>query len=146
MALILASCNKTNKVSNQFIDAGEWNATTLSVDGTQEDELPILEIMACEIYDEVCMGEWKNEEGGHAVIAWQFRDKGETFEISSQGAEEEGEGHEHDHAEEEALAQSYAFSGVYTVTSSDKDVMEFSSTATLGHPGQTVVLRIEKAN
>jgi hypothetical protein len=145
MLFVLASCNKTNKVSKQFIDAGEWRVTTLSVDGTNEAELPKLELEDCaDIYEAVCGGEWKNDEGGHAEFVWQFRDKGETFEISHQAEEGHEHEHEHDHAAEEAAAQCYAFSGVYTVTSSSKDMMEFTSTATVGHAGKTVIFKIEK--
>lgn len=145
LILGLSACNKTAITADRFIDAGEWTATTLSVDGVQEDELPILEIMDCEIYDEVCLSEWKNEEGGHAIFAWQFRDKGKIFEISRQEEEEEdSHSHSHDHAEEEANEQCLAFSGIYEVTERSKDVMEFTSTATNGHAGQNVILRIEK--
>lgn len=145
LVVSLSACNKTAITADRFIDAGEWTATTLSVDGVPEDELPILEIMPCEIYDEVCLSEWKNEEGGHALFAWQFREKGKTFEISRQEEEEEGgHSHSHDHAEEEAVAQCLAFSGVYEVTERGKELMEFTSTATYGHAGKNVILRIEK--
>lgn len=138
------ACNKTKKVSKRFIDAGEWKVATLTVDGTAEDELPELEIEDCEIYtDAPCKGEWKNEEGGHAEFYWQFREKGETFEISHQ-AESEEEGHAHDHAAEEAAEQCYHFSGIYQVISSSKDRIELSSTTTVGYPGNTVSLIMEK--
>ena len=52
--------------------------------------------------------------------------------------------HVHNHADEEVAEQCYNFSGVYEVVSAKKKAMEFSSTATLGHTGSTVVIKIEK--
>ena len=144
VALMAVACNKTQSTSNRFIKAGEWKVTELSVDGTNADELPHWEIEDCEIYDESCHAEWANDEGGHAEFVWQFRDSGDTFEISRQAGEHDGHDHGHDHAEEEAIAQCYSFSGVYEVKERKKDMMEFTSTATLGNPGSTVVIKIEK--
>ncbi len=140
----ISSCNKTKKVSKRFMKSGEWKVTELSVDGVNEDELPTWEIEDCDIYKESCEGEWKNDEGGHSEFIWQFREKGETFEISRQAEEEAGHSHTHDHAAEEAAAQCYNFSGVYEVISSKKDEMEFRSTATAGHNGKQVVIKISK--
>ncbi len=144
IVLLLSACNKTNVNSNRFIDGGEWTVTELSVDGTNEDELPSWHIEECDVYAESCHGEWENEEGGHAEFVWQFRDKGQTLEISRQAGEHEGHDHGHDHAEEEANAQCYAFSGVYDVVEDGKDMMEFKSVATLGHAGSAVVIKIQK--
>lgn len=144
LAIGITSCNKTKKVSNRFIKPGEWTVTEMSVDGTNEDELPKWEIDDCDIYGSSCMGHWENDEGGHADFVWQFRDKGETFEISYQAEEEAG--HTHDHADEEVAAQAYSFSGVYTVETSKKDEMTFTTTAAVGFPGQTVKIKIEKAS
>ncbi len=142
--VFMTACNKTKTYSKRLMKAGEWKVTELSVNGTNEAELPSWDINDCDIYDEPCLGDWENEEGGHSEFIWQFRDKGKTFEISRQAEEEEGHEHEHDHAEEEAAAQCYAFSGTYEVEEHKKDKMEFKSTSTLGHSGQTVVIKIEK--
>lgn len=138
---LFGACNKTKINSKRFIKAGEWEVTELSVEGVNEDELPHWEIDDCDIYEESCMGHWENEEGGHAEFVWQFRDKGETFEISYQA---EAEGHSHDHATEEAAAQAANFSGVYSVIKREKDEMEFSSATTQGYEGQNVVIKIKK--
>lgn len=139
---IATSCNKTKSTSKRFIKAGEWTITELSVDGVNEDELPTWEIEDCDIYNESCYGEWMSEEGGHADFIWQFREKANTFEISYQA--EADESHEHDHASEEVAEQAYNFSGEYEVVTRKKDEMEFTSENTLGYPGQTVVIKIEK--
>ena len=145
IAITLVGCNKTKKTSNRLIKAGEWKVTELSVDGTNEDELPTWEISDCDIYNESCTGEWENDEGGHTEFIWQFRDKGDTFEISRQAEEDEhGHSHSHDHADEEVAEQCYNFSGVYEVVSSSKDEMEFKSTVTTGYNGQEVVIKISK--
>ena len=149
VAILAAACNKTKTVSTRLIDAGEWTVTELSVDGTNEAELPGWHIKSCKIYEESCHGEWKNDEGGEAEFIWQFREKGKTLEISRQEGEEghdhdHGHDHGHDHAAEEAIAQCYAFSGVYEVVEDGKENMEFKSTVTVGHAGKTVVLKIQK--
>lgn len=136
------ACNKTKINSKRLMKGETWAVTELSVDGTNEAELPSWEIEECDIYEESCHGEWENEEGGHAEFIWQFRDKGETFEISYQA--EEGHEHAHDHTAEEAAAQAYAFSGIYEVIERKKGMMQFKTTAALGHVGKTVVIKIEK--
>lgn len=144
MAIVLgfAACNKTKTNSKRLMKAGEWKVTELSVDGSNEAELPSLEIEDCDIYEQSCMGEWMNDEGGHAEFVWQFREKGKTFEISYQA--EDGHAHAHDHAAEEAAAQAYAFSGVYEVVESKSKEMQFQTTSALGHAGKAVVIKIEK--
>jgi len=138
-----AACNKTKSTSKKFMDAGEWTITELSIDGTNEDELPTWEIEDCDLYNESCFGEWKNEEGGRAEFIWQFREKANTFEISHQA--EEGEHDlEEDHAATEAAEQAYNFSGVYEVVNKEKEAMEFSSKNTSGFPGQMVSIKIQK--
>lgn len=142
------ACNKTKINSKRFMKAGEWKVTELSVDGSNEAELPSWEIKECDIYKESCKGEWKNDEGGHAEFVWQFREKGKKFEISRQAEEEDDHGHGHghgdNHAAEEAAAQAYAFSGVYDVVERKKKKMQFETTAALGHAGKKVVIKIEK--
>ena len=144
MAILIgfAACNKTKVNSKRLMKAGEWNVTELSVDGTNEAELPSWEIEDCDIYAQSCMAEWMNEEGGHAEFVWQFREKGKTFEISYQADEDHA--HAHDHAAEEAAAQAYAFSGVYEVVESKSKEMQFQTAAALGHDGKAVVIKIEK--
>ena len=139
--LVVAACSKTNQRTKRLIKGGEWTVTELSVDGTNEDELPSWEISDCDPYEAVCIGHWENEEGGHAEFAWQFNSKGSQFTISHQA--EEGE-HEHEHADEEAAEQAYNFSGTYEVLEYSKTKMKFSSTSTVGFNGQTAVIVIEK--
>ncbi|PWL29630.1 MAG: hypothetical protein DCO96_07680 [Fluviicola sp. XM-24bin1] len=144
---VVAACSKTNKATKRLIRAGEWKVTELSVDGTNEAELPKWEFSNCDPYEEVCVAKWENDEGGHADFAWQFNKDGAEFTISHQAEDEDahaGHEHEHDHATEEAAAQAYAFSGKYSVVESDKNKMSFTSTSTVGYPGQTVVIVIEK--
>jgi len=145
IAVGFAACNKSKINSKRFMKAGEWKVTELSVDGTNEDELPHWHVEDCDIYKESCEAHWENEEGGEAHFVWQYRDKGKTYEISYQKEEDSGgHSHSHDHATEEAEAQAYNFSGVYEVVSAKKKSMEFKSTSTLGFSGQTVVIKIEK--
>lgn len=154
--IVITACNKTEINSDRLIEGGTWKVTELSVDGVNEDELPTWEIEECDIYAESCHAEWENDEGGHTEFIWQFRDKGKTFEISHQLGEDEDEEHDHDHghdhehdhnsghAELEVKAQAYAFSGVYDVVERKKDMMQFQSTAAIGHTGKSVIIKIEK--
>lgn len=144
IALTLGACNKTKKSSNRAIKAGEWTITELSVDGTNEAELPSWKFEECDIYAESCHAEWENEEGGHAEFVWQFREKGSVFEISRQAGEHDEHEHEHDHATEEANTQCYNFSGVYQVEEAKAESMHFTSTATVGHAGKSVVIKMSK--
>lgn len=131
------SCNKT-KVNSNRLDGGNWKVTELTVDGVSEAELPSWNISECDIYEQTCTGTWTNEEGGHADFAWQFRGKGKIFEIANQQSDFHG------HADEEATMQCQNFSGVYDVVERGKKNMEFKTTAAIGYPGQSVVIRIEK--
>ncbi|MFT5822881.1 MAG: hypothetical protein ACI8ZM_004138 [Crocinitomix sp.] len=141
----VVACNKTKTTSNRFMDGGEWNVTELSVGGVNEEELPTWEVEECDLYNESCFAEWKNEEGGHAEFVWQFREKANTFEISHQAKEEEHEGEEeHAHADEEVAEQAYNFSGVYSVSEKSKTAMEFTTTSAAGFAGSSVKIKIEK--
>lgn len=145
MLLTVQACNKTKKYSKRL--AGEtWAVKTLTVDGTSEEELPTLVFEDCDIYDEVCMGEWTNPEGAHAEFAWQIREKGKIFELSNQ-SNLEGDGHDHgnvdEHAQEEAILQCQNFSGIYEIKEHKKKSMRFESKSTIGFPGQAVVIELE---
>ncbi|XOV67985.1 MAG: hypothetical protein ACFHU9_02205 [Fluviicola sp.] len=141
----VAACSKTNQNTKRLFKAGEWKVTELSVDGTNEAELPTWEISKCDPYEEVCIGKWENDEGGHADFAWQFNNDGAQFVISHQAEDHDHEHeHEHDHAAEEAAEQAYNFSGTYNVEESGKKKMRFTTTNAVGYPGQSVVIVIEK--
>jgi len=144
--LIYASCNKT-KINTNRLDGGEWKITELSVDGVNEAEFPHWNISECDAYDETCMGEWINHHGNIVKFAWQFRDKGKTFEISNQSTFEEATagltGHDYLEAEEN-LEQCQNFSGVYGVVKRKKTSMEFKTSSSIGFPGKLVVIKIEK--
>lgn len=138
--IAVSSCNKTKVNSERFIKTGDWKVTELSINGVNEEELPTWEIDDCDVYDESCFGEWKNDEGGHAEFVWQFREKANAFEISHQDSGE----HEHEHADEEAAEQAYSFSGVYEVVEKSKKTMKFQSMSTIGNNGSSVKITIEK--
>lgn len=137
IVLAISACSKT-KVSTNKIGGEEWHVTELSVDGVNEDELPHLMFNDCNAYEESCTGQWKNHEGGKSNFAWQFRNKGKTFEISNQ-SELTG-----DHAQDEAVLQCQNFSGVYEVIERKKESMELKSKTTLAYSNQTVVIKLEK--
>jgi len=140
------ACNKTKLYTNR-LDGGEWSVTSLTVDGTNQDELPHWNINECDAYDETCIAEWKDHHSNIAKFAWQFRDKGKAFEISNQTSFEEAteglSGHDF-FAAEENLDQCQSFSGVYEVVTHKKKEMEFKSNSTVGYPEQTVIIKIVK--
>jgi hypothetical protein len=137
----MSACNKTKKAHQWLIKAGEWKVVTLTVDGVAVDELPHWEIEDCKVYKESCIGEWKNDEGGHAEFIWQFREKGTIFQVAFQ---ENDHGHAHTDADHEAEEQCIEFSGVYNVTAHTKDKLELSSTSIAAHNGKTVIIKLEK--
>ena len=157
----LSACNKTNSFSNRL--SGEnWQVTKLTVDGNEEDadHLPELHFDDCDIYDEVCMGEWYIEDE-HAEFAWQFNDNGESLTISNQseaehdhdddhGDDDHGDDHNHDHGEEEEhvepVDQCQELSGTYTVEEMTRSAMKISSNAVIGHDGETVTIEFERGD
>lgn len=146
LGMVLVSCNKTVKISNRLADA-TWRATELTVNGTSEVIMPILDFEECDVFDELCEGKWMDADGEHVEFYWQVRSSKDEFEISYK-AEEEEEGEEHEHGHDggtEALAlQCAALSGVYQIEEQDKSSMLLTTTAAKGHPGETVRLKLEK--
>lgn len=146
LSIAFIACNKTKMYTNR-LDGGDWKVTELSVDGTNEAELPEWTIGECDAYKEACKGDWKNDHGHKANFIWQFREKGKKFEISNQSKVEDVTagliGDMFFHAEELA-DQCVNFSGTYEVVEHKKKMMEFKSTTTIGFPGKTVVIKIEK--
>lgn len=143
---VIYSCNKSKMYINR-LDDGDWNITELSVDGTNEAELPHWKINECNAYKEACIGEWKNSKEHTAKFAWQFRDRGKYFEISNQSTLEEATngltGNDF-FAAKKNLEQCQNFTGVYEVVEHKKKSMEFKSTAAIGFSGKTVLIKIEK--
>ncbi len=146
VALVFTACNKTKIYANR-LDGGDWKVTELSVDGTNEAELPKWTIGDCDAYKESCTGDWKNDHNHTAKFAWQFREKGKKFEISNQSKVEDVTagltGDMFFHAEELA-DQCVNFSGTYEVVEHKRKMMEFKSTTTIGFSGKTVIIKIEK--
>lgn len=137
LVIVFVSCNKTKKYSKR-IDGNEWTVVELSVDGVNETNIPIIEFDKCNIYKESCKGEWKNNNGGEAHMAWQFRENGTLFEISNQSD------HIHKTEDIEAINQCIKFSGIYEVLENKKKNMAFKSSSLHGFPGKTVVMKLEK--
>jgi len=137
VAILFTACNKTKMYANR-LDGGEWHITELSVDGVTEAELPHWQIGECDAYKESCTGDWENHEGGKGKFAWQFREKGNKFEISNQ-SELTGE-----HKQDEAILQCQNFSGVYEVKEHKKKSMTFETSSAVGFSGKKVVMKIEK--
>lgn len=162
--ILLTACNKTNRFSNRL--AGEtWKITSITVGGEAEEaeHLAELQFEDCDIYDETCMGEWMLE-GEHAEFAWQFNENGDKFTLSNQSEAEhdhdhdhegddhdhdhEGDDHDHDHGHEheaDAVTQCQEFSGTYDVDEMKRNTMIIKSTETIGHPGEEVVIELEKS-
>jgi hypothetical protein len=134
--ITLFSCNKT-KQSAKTLQSTTWNMTALTIDGVADTNLAELEFGEGNIYKEVLTGKWHNFGHSHGAsapeinFAWQFRDKGKTFEISNQ-------------SEGEDALQCSQLSGVYKVENSSKTEYEFGSSATIGYNGKKVVMKMKK--
>jgi hypothetical protein len=119
--------------------AGEWTVTELSVGGVNQEELPHWVISDCDIYEELCVGSWRNDEGGATDFSWQVTNEGGSFIISRQGPDEGLE-----HADEEMATQCFEFSGTYDIAENNKTMMKFTSTTLDAFSGQSAIITIEK--
>ena len=136
ISLLLMFCDK-NKQFSRRLDNDKWEVTTLSVDGKNQDTLPIIKFTFCQIYEETCTGSWSSLDG-KARIAWQFRDGGKTFELSNQT------NHGHNLADLNSANQCIRFTGVYEVVNYKRKSLEVKSLKTFGYPGKTVIMKMEK--
>lgn len=137
---MLAGCDKDKKVSKR-LSGEEWKVTELTLDGIAQTDLPVLKFEECDIYNELCIGEWTNEAGGRSFFIWQFRNKATSFEISNQSTLATAGGVE---ANEEAIIQCSDYSGIYEVKESRKTRMKFEAVSTVGSGGKRVTMTIEK--
>lgn len=135
-ALIVANCDKNKRYSKR-VDDNKWEVTELTIDGEKQDSLPVIKFNFCDIYEETCEGSWSSSDG-KAIIAWQFRDKGKTFELSNQTD------HGHDLADIKAAQQCIKFTGIYEVIKSKLSRFEIKSSKTIGYPNKSVVITMEK--
>jgi len=134
--IAITSCNKT-KQNAKIFEGTTWIVTSLTIDGVADTALPELEFGEGDIYKEVLTGLWHNTGHTHGTgaaeikFAWQFRDKGKTFEISNQ-------------SEGDDAIQCSQLSGVYTVNSKEVNGYEISSAATIGYNGKKVIIKMKK--
>jgi hypothetical protein len=131
------NCNKSKRNSKK-IDDNKWRAVELSVNGSNESELPTFKFNDCDIHKEACKGWWYLGEDGHAETAWQFRNNGKEFEISNQAD------HAHNIEDVKAADQCIAFSGIYKVIKCNRNYMEFESNNTFKYPNKKAVLKLER--
>jgi hypothetical protein len=136
LSVLLMFCDK-NKRSSRRLDNDKWKVTTLTVDGKNQDTLPIIKFTFCQIYEETCTGSWSSSDG-KATIAWQFRDEGKTFELSNQSD------HGHSLADLNAVDQCIRFTGVYEVVNYKRKYLEVKSSKTYGYMDKTVIMIMEK--
>lgn len=148
---ISTGCNKTQTFSNR-LEGEVWSISKLVIDGVEEehdDHLAKLIFSDCDIYEEVCQGEWEIEES-HAEFAWQFDEKGSLLYIANQS--EADHDHEHDHSDEEdgeehhvdAIQQCQDLSGTYDVVEMTRKSIKLKSSNTLGYDGMMVEMEWEK--
>ena len=133
LTIFLLSCNKDRKISNS-IDGETWVVTEIIVGNLSQSDLPSLQFDECKIYKETCNASWALGLTA-ANFAWQFREKGNLFEISNQSVLTEDR--------EPAIIQCTNFSGVYEVLEKDKSNMKISSTSTVGYSDTEVLLTLE---
>jgi len=149
----LSACNKTNTFANRL--SGEiWEVSKLTIDGDEEEayHLPVLHFDDCDIYDEVCIGEW-NLGDEYAEFAWQFRSNGESFIISNQSDAEHDHDHDDDHDDNlvhdtngDPIDQCQELSGTYTVEEMTRLIMKISSNSVIGHDGEIVTIELKRGD
>lgn len=133
VVFITTSCNKT-KTSSKSLQSTTWKFTSLTIDQVSDSSLATLSFEDGDIYNEVLLGYWYNTDTSTAKevsFAWQFRDKGKTFEISNQS---EGD---------EALLCSQ-LSGIYQVNKLENGTFSIQSTSTIGYPNKLVKIELAK--
>lgn len=132
--MVLSSCNKDKNISGRL--SGEiWDVKSISVAGVTNNDLPELTFDDCKIYKESCTANW-SLDNVEADFIWQFRDNGNTFEISNQSKVTEDL--------ESSIIQCMNLSGIYDVTESSKTTLSITSSATIGYEGESVVIEMEK--
>lgn len=138
LGIIVISCNKDKQASKRFIKSGEWEITKITIADSSVSNLPIWTIQECDIYEDLCVGDWKLD-GNSSSFYWQFNDKSKEFVLSRVIAPEDCE----DFYTVEAEQQTFKFSGSYKVIETSKSKKIFESTSTLGFEGEKVVIEIE---
>lgn len=138
--LLVASCNKEQRYSGKLMKGETWKLTGVYVDGAYYGFGGNWTITSdVNIYDSIPSAVWSGNKQT-ARFEWQFHDKGKSFVISY-----------NDPTcincptpPEDLDFHCYFLSGKYDVTRHKKNQMKFVSTQTVGFPGQTVHIDIEK--
>jgi hypothetical protein len=138
LGIIVVSCNKDKRASKRLIKPGEWEVTKITIGDSSISNLPIWAIQECDIYEDLCEGDWKLD-GNTSSFYWQFNDKAKEFVLSRVVAPEDCE----DFYTVEVEQHTYKFSGRYKVLETSKSKKIFESTNTIGFEGELVRIEIE---
>ena len=132
-SLMIISCNK-NKQSSKTLQGTTWKFTSLKIGGVIDSSIATLKFNEGNIYNEVLTGAWLNQGNTQAetvIFAWQFRDKGKTFELSNQ-------------SDGDDAIQCSELTGIYTVDELTETTMKINTTSALGHVNKKVEIVLAK--
>lgn len=131
--LMIFSCNK-NKQSSITLQGTTWKFTSLKIGGLSDSSFATLKFNEGNIYNEVLTGGWSNKGNTQTetvIFAWQFRDKGKTFELSNQ-------------SEGDDAIQCSELSGIYAVDELTETTMKINTTSALGYVNKKVEIVLAK--
>ncbi|MDQ3191514.1 MAG: hypothetical protein M3Q58_07970 [Bacteroidota bacterium] len=130
--VVFIGCTKDKRNANK-IDGKTFNVESISIDGSNmAGDLPTVAFENCRIYKETCSGSMARASE-NAAFAWQFREKGDVFEISNQS---EGAN--------EITKLAISLSGIYNVEENKRGNFRISSSNTVGYPGQNVTITMSE--
>ena len=129
----IVSCNK-NKQSSKKLQGTTWKFTSVKIDGVSDSSLATLKFNEGNIYNEVITGIWMNQlmtQSEDVIFAWQFRDRGKTFELSNQSNGDDA-------------LQCSELRGIYATDELTETKMRIISTSTLGYINKKVEIELVK--
>lgn len=139
-SIFLSSCNKEKRNSTKLMKGEKWEVKMVSIEGENTQLFGNWNITSdVDIYDSVPRTEWQFA-GQDAVFEWQFNDKGKSFYLQYFQLCEECYGDQLDGLD----YQAYALTGKYDVKRHGKNKMQFTSSSTIGYPGKTVEIHIQR--
>ena len=141
LVLLFTACNKDKRASKRFMRAGEWQVTCLHHQDIAllEGELPVWHISDCDIYEELCEGQFLYNDQ-QSAFHWQFHEDAERFTLSRIGVEADTA----DFYTEEVELLTYQLSGTYEVVETSRKIKKLLSFKTHGFDAEKIEITLER--
>lgn len=135
LIVLVISCDKTKRASNQLIKKGRWTITELRAGTTEFTKLPKWQIYSCPDPENSCPAKWEHQAGSATDFYWKFYNIGGDFDFYVDTTQAD--------KSTMAYAQCQNFSGHYKVKESKSKSFHFESEEVVGYPGKLVTIKIE---